>query len=672
MPIAPLKPINPIQPVQGMSRPNFLSDTLATDLGLLTHMLDGVPVRVAVLDRSGRFVYANAATLDFLGLTAQALVGHTLLEIRGQRVQTGWADTAERLFAGEAVRWEGWTDYPRHGRCYTEETLQPYRGSSGQVELVIGYIRDLTDLKRQEQMLLDQVQALQRAEQIKAAIVDNALAAIITTDAAGLIVEFNPSAQAMFGLSRDAALGRSVADVMIPERHRRGHHAGMDRMARGEVPRLMGQRLQMHALRADGSEFPMEMVLWQTQAGGQPYYTASINDVSDKVRAADVIERQRDALRQSEKLTAMGSLLAGVAHELNNPLAIVMGRASLLEERTEGTPLHADVRRIYEAAERCGRIVRTFLNMARQRPSELTAVLLNDLVRGAADLLKYSLRSSGVQLSLELAPTLPEVSADADRLGQLVLNLIVNAQQALVGVPAPRELRIETGLDHATSQLWLRVADNGPGVPEDMRERIFDPYFTTKGEGAGTGLGLAVSRSVARDHGGELLLEVGSAAGTDRPGASFCLRLPLQTAPPEASPAPVPKEAEATPPVAQRLLVVDDEPEIADLMRAMLESAGYEVMTAETGTVALKMLDEMRFDAIVSDLRMPDVDGAALWREVSQRQPKLAQRMLFVTGDTLSPGAQRFLATAGCDSLDKPFAKPDLLARVAALFKPKV
>ena len=251
------------------------------------------------------------------------------------------------------------------------------------------------------------------------------------------------------------------------------------------------------------------------------------------------------------------------------------------------------------------------------------------------------------------------------------MNLIVNAQQALVAVPAPRELRIETGIDHATSQLWLRVADNGPGVPEDMRERIFDPYFTTKGEGAGTGLGLPVSRSVARDHGGELLLEMGSAAGADRPGASFCLCLPLQTAPPEASPAAVLKEAEATPPVAQRLLVVDDEPEIADLMRAMLESAGYEVITAETGAVALKMLDEMRFDAIVSDLRMPDVDGAALWREVSQRQPDLAQRMLFVTGDTLSPGAQRFLATAGCDSLDKPFAKPDLLARVAALLKPK-
>jgi len=329
--------------------------------------------------------------------------------------------------------------------------------------------------------------------------------------------------------------------------------------------------------------------------------------------------------------------------------------------------VHGDVVRIREAAERCGRIVRTFLNMARQRPAARTTVDLNDLVRGAADLLQYSLRASGVRLTLALADSLPELEADADRLGQLVLNLIVNAEQALAAVPAPRELRIETGLSPASADaadaapvLWLRVADNGPGVSQDVRERIFDPYFTTKGEGLGTGLGLPVSRSVARDHGGELALE-------DTPrGASFRLSLPLRSEAPEPT-RPAPLAEAAAPPAAQRVLVVDDEREIADLMREMLEGAGYEVATAESGAVALEMLAEVRFDAIVSDLRMPDVDGAALWREVSARQPQLAQRMLFVTGDTLSPGAKRFLADSGCGSLDKPFAKADFLARVQAL-----
>ncbi|MEN9627715.1 MAG: hypothetical protein RJA10_942 [Pseudomonadota bacterium] len=639
---------------------------LAHDPALLKLLLDRVPARVVLIDREHRYVYANDEALAFLGLQAEQMIGRTIAEVRGDAVFQRYLPVVERLFGGETLHWDGWTDYPARGRCYTEETLMPYALPGQPVSLAIGYARDLTALKRQEQQLLDQVQALQQAEQLKAAIVDNALAAIVTTDSQGDVVEFNPAAESMFGLTRQQALGRPVAEVMIPHRHRQAHQAGMARMAAGGQPRVMGQRLQMHALRASGDEFPIDMVLWRTDVGSTTYYTASINDVSERVRSAEVIERQRDALRQSEKLTAMGSLLAGVAHELNNPLSIVMGRASLLEDKTSGTPLHDDAMRIHEAAARCGRIVRTFLNMARQRPAERAPVPLNDLVRGAAELLQYSLRASGVQLTLNLAPQLPEVHADADRLGQLVLNLMVNAQQALVSSPAPRELRIQTGLDPAPAggkpQLWLRVSDNGPGVAAEVRERIFDPYFTTKGEGAGTGLGLPVSRSVARDHGGELLLE-----DTDR-GASFRLVLPLEGG--SVTTEAVAVAPAMAPAVARRVLVVDDEPEIVDLVRAMLEGAGYEVASAESGAVALEMLTEVGFDAIVSDLRMPDMDGAALWREVTALRPALSQRMLFVTGDTLSPGARRFLSDAGCPSLDKPFAKADLLARVKALLGP--
>lgn len=631
------------------------------DLRLLQQLLDLVPVRVVLIDRAHRYAYANQATLEFLGLRRDQMVGRTIGEVRGERVHRNHEQLAPRLFGGETMHWEGWADYPGRGRCWTEETLVPWRGLDGSVQLLIGYARDLTALKTQEQQLTDQVQALQRAERLKDAIVDNALAAIVSTDGDGHVVEFNPAAEAMFGITRQQAMGRPVAELIIPHRHRAGHQAGMARMARGEAPRVLGQRVQMHALRADGSEFPIEMLLWRTDVAGRAHYTASINDVSERVRAAEVIERQRDALRQSEKLTAMGSLLAGVAHELNNPLSIVMGRAALLQDKTAGTPLAEDAHRIHEAAERCGRIVRTFLNMARQRPERRGPVQLADLVRGAAELLQYSLRASGVQLQLAAAPQLPELHADADRLGQAVLNLIVNAQQAMSAQDGPRELAITSGHDAHQGRVWLRVADNGPGVPPEARERIFDPYFTTKGEGVGTGLGLPVSRSAARDHGGDLVLE-----DSER-GASFLLWLPLQAdagalAGAEAAP------AAPAPAPTQRVLVVDDEPEIVDLVRHMLEGAGYEVASAESGAVALELLAEAGFDAIVSDLRMPDMDGAALWREVKARHPALATRMLFVTGDTLSPGARRFLDDAGCGSLDKPFAKADLLARVRGLF----
>jgi two-component system NtrC family sensor kinase len=452
---------------------------------------------------------------------------------------------------------------------------------------------------------------------------------------------------------------------MIPARHRAAHDAGIARLAGGGAARVLGQRLQLQALRADGSEFPIEMVLWRTDAAGSTYYTASINDMSERQRAAEVIERQRDALRHSEKLSAMGSLLAGVAHELNNPLAIVMGRAGLLEEKAAGTPLADDARRILEAAQRCGRIVRTFLNMARQRPAARAPVQLNDIARAAADMLGYTLRSHDIQLALSLAEELPAVQADGDQIGQVVLNLIVNAQQALSSHGGERRIELSTGLEPSRTgrepRVWLEVADSGPGVPEALRQSIFEPFFTTKADGAGTGLGLSVSRSIVREHGGHLQLRTTAA------GACFRLSLPISG---EAEPVtqPLPLDAADTAPQA-RVLVVDDEPEIGDLLRAFLEAGGYEVATAESGAVALALLAEARFDAIVSDLRMPDTDGAALWREVKALHPALARRMLFVTGDTLSPGARGFLAESGCPGLDKPFTKAELLDCLQALLQ---
>ena len=512
-----------------------------------------------------------------------------------------------------------------------------------------------------------------RSEALKAAIIDHALAAVVTTDEDGRIVDFNPAAEQMFGRERAATIGLSVADVMIPERHREAHTAGMARMSRGGEPRIMGRRVEMAALRADASEFPVEMVLWRTLVDGRPFYTASMFDLTDRRVSQAEIERQREALRQSEKLTAMGSLLAGVAHELNNPLAIVMGRASLLQSRCEdarlgehGVALRDDAQRIHDAAERCGRIVRTFLNMARQRPAQRGAVPLNDLARAAVDLLNYSLRSGGIEVSWALDPALPLVDADADRVGQVVLNLLVNAQQALavhdVATAGPRRIRIDSW--HDDQQVHLRVSDNGPGVRTDLQPRIFDAFFTTKAEGAGTGLGLSVARGVAQEHGGSLTMAAESPLG----GASFVLSLPRGNPAAPAGTGTVAQSSSAP----MRVLVVDDEAELADMMRDVLEAGGFEVATAESGAVALEILREGRFDAIVSDLRMPDVDGAALWREVAASWPALAQRMVFITGDTLSPAAVEFIALSGCSALEKPFRPPELLARVREMAGPAI
>jgi len=638
------------------------------DMAMLHALLDHIPGRVIVIGPDHRYLYVNREFLDFMGLRPEQALGRHVSELLGDAIYRSFVPVAERLFRGESVRWEGWVDYPTQGRRYMQEHLLPYAPGGGEVRAVMAFGREFTELKQHEVELAAKLQALQESEALKSAIVDHALAALITTDAAGRIVEFNPSAEAMFQCRRGDVVGRPVSEVIMPPRFRAAHEAGMRRMQTGGEPRVLGKRMQLHALRADGGEFPIEMVLWRTDVRGTVFYTASMVDVTEVHAATREIDRQREAMRQSDKLTAMGSLLAGVAHELNNPLAIVMGRASLLEEKCDALPeLQADAQRIREAAERCGRIVRTFLNMARSRPSQRSPVALNEMVRAAVDMLQYGYRTHGIELEMDLTDALPTVTADGDQIGQVVMNLLVNAQQALAGAQGARCVRVQTGLEPRREsrepRVWLRVSDNGPGVAGAARERAFEPFFTTKPEGVGTGLGLAVSRSIARDHGGDLMLEAASAQG----GASFRLSLPISgVAEIDTVPAALP---ELGAPLQSRVLVVDDEPELAEVMRDMLESAGHEVAIAESGEVALELLATARFDAVVSDLRMPDMDGAGLWREVSARYPALARSMLFVTGDTLSPDAREFLRGARCASLDKPFSKADLLARVAELLR---
>ncbi|MDM4764758.1 PAS domain S-box protein [Pelomonas sp. SE-A7] len=631
-------------------------------LPMLTALLDQVPARVVALDHEERLVYANDEFFRFTGLAPAQVLGQHIARIIGSAAYGAYQPLKDQLRRGESVGWEGWIELAARGRRYMREHLIPTGPPEDPLRSLVIISLDWTALQQRDAELSAKLEELETTQALKASIVDHALAALVSTDEHGLVVEFNPAAEAMFGIRREQALGQLVAALIIPERYRQAHNEGMARLAGGGAARVIGRRIEMSALRADGTEFPIEMVLWRTSVAGRAYFTASMADLTERRNAQAEIERQREALRQSEKLTAMGSLLAGVAHELNNPLAIVMGRAALLEEKLHGHALAGDALRIHEAAERCGRIVRTFLNMARQRPTERSMVALNEMVRAAVELMHYSLRSHGIEVQLALTPELPQVHADPDQIGQLVLNLLVNAQQAMAASEGrTRSLSISSGLEDRrldrAQRIWLRVQDSGRGVPTELQEKIFAPFFTTKADGAGTGMGLSVSRSIAREHGGSLVLESSSDSG-----ASFRLSLPVSGLA-EVVTAPTPLEA-LDQGAEARVLVVDDEAEIADLMRAFLEGAGFEVATAESGAVALALLQEAQFDLIVSDLRMPDMDGTALWRAVSELSPTLARRMVFVTGDTLSATARSFLDKTRCPSLDKPFTKPELLAAV--------
>ena len=369
-------------------------------------------------------------------------------------------------------------------------------------------------------------------------------------------------------------------------------------------------------------------------------------DITPEKSAEAELQRQRDAMHQSEKLAAMGALLAGVAHELNNPLSIVVGRAALLQSATADPAVVTQARTIAGAADRCARIVRTFLELARQRPPAHRQVDLAGMVGETMSLLSYGLRSAGVTATTEIAPDLPEIRADPDQLAQVLINLVVNAQHALAQRSEPRRLAIGVTYDAPGDALVLTVADNGPGIPPAIRSRIFDPFFTTKPVGEGTGLGLAMSLGHVRSHGGTLDIET-----TPGGGATFVVRLP------RAAPAPAPSKAAAAPPAPsrRRVLIVDDEIEIAELLRDILLADGHAVTTVPDGESALSSLAAEPFDLVLSDVMMPGMDGPTLWRELRKRRPDPFPGFVLVTGDSLRLDRVADIRETGCPVIEKPF-----------------
>jgi two-component system NtrC family sensor kinase len=477
--------------------------------------------------------------------------------------------------------------------------------------------------------------------------------AIWHLDAAECLTAFQQASQTLEFAAGEGLIGRvgalgkaewsvELATDPVFRRQRAAMEAGLK--AGVAVPVLVGPEvagvLEFYACEPLAPHPPLLEAM--TQIGTQ------LGRVIERERAAAQLQQQQEALLQREKLAAMGSLLASVAHELNNPLAIIVTQADNLREEFGSGPSAELLAEITQAADRCKRLVQNFLMLVRHHPPERVAVDLNALITRTMELLVPSLRVDNIAVCLRLAASLPPLRADPHQIQQVVVNLVTNAQQALRDVTTPRQLTLSTRYDPLCLRLTFEVVDTGPGIPLALQGRIFEPFFTTKPLGIGTGLGLSLCRGILEGHGGTI--SVTSAPGQ---GATFRIELPAKEGPETLFAPPDP----AALPLAggQTILVIDDEPGLARGLARLLRRDGHTVDTVANGRLALAQIQERAYDLILSDMRMPELDGPGLYRALAQQYPHLLRRCIFLTGDTLSPETLAFFAQHGALRLTKPF-----------------
>jgi len=482
----------------------------------------------------------------------------------------------------------------------------------------------------------------------------------------------------MLGYSAEELRGLRFTDLVHPD-YREAVTRNNARRLRGEV--IPPQDITM--VRKDGTELPVSLngCLIEYEQGPAVLLIAR-NMTESKLL--------REQVLQAEKMAALGQLISSIAHELNNPLTTMIGYSDLLRMQEDlAESLREGLEAIHEAAVRASRIIKNLLTFARRHRSAKSLVDVNELLERTLALRAYEMSVNNIQMVKELAPHLPTTVADANQLQQVFLNLIINAEQAMLEAHGKGRLVVQTRLvtsrlslaarehgvarhqslvaseeavtsDHLTDErlatgdcIEITFADDGPGISATHLSRIFEPFFTTKR--VGTGLGLSISRSIIQDHGGRI--DVQSQPGS---GATFIVELPVvkqlastRTPPPERLPPP---QA-----ASKSVLIIDDEPAVVNLLQKIVEAEGHRGDPATSGAQALAKLEGRSYDLIFCDIKMPDLDGKELYRQIRQCNEALTRRIVFVTGDVVNEETRRFLEQTGSRYIEKPFMAADVI-----------
>jgi PAS domain S-box-containing protein len=584
-------------------------------------------------DASLRVVDVNPAALRLYGFTREQVIGRAYSsDLPPDYVHERLA-LVRRALAGETVQVEtvALRGDAAHSSFDIDLRMMPFLHRGQRHALAV--VRDISERRERER-------ALQRSEARLRATVEAAFDAVIGMDGAGRIVEFNAAAERIFGHRREDALGRMLAELILPERHREAHTRGLRHFSASGRGPMVGRLVETTALTADGREIPVEMAISVAAVPEGSIFVGHLRDISAR-RAAEVERAQLEAqLRQAQKMEAIGQLTGGIAHDFNNILTSVTGYLVMGQERAEALGDATLVRQLGQAhlaAQRARELIAQMLAFARRRPVARRTLALAPLVRQSVQLLRATLPSSIVLDTPGLvapdAPDGPHVEADAVQLEQVLFNLCINARDAMPGAG-----RIRVGLQRsgggwscascgqrvdAGHWVELCVADDGAGIAPEVMQRMFDPFYTTKEVGGGSGMGLAMVHGIVHDHGGHVVVD--SAPGR---GATFRILLPAAQARADSPDVPLAPPAAAAA-LAGRVLLVEDEPMVGNYLAELLGSWGLAVALQREPRAALDWLADA--DLLLTDHTMPQMTGLQLAREARRLRPGLP--VLLVSGN---------------------------------------